>query len=167
MLNKPRGYLSATSDLQHPTVMDLIDLPPDEKLHIGGRLDRGTTGLLLITNDGNWSRRITEPGLKKPKTYLVETEAPITPQYQELFTQGIHLMPEDITTQPAQLEILAERKARLTIYEGRYHQVKRMFYRFENKLVSLHRERMGDIHLDPNLELGQYRPLTPAEIALV
>lgn len=164
MLHKPAGYLSATSDLELPTVMDLIASNGGEQLHIGGRLDLDTTGLLLVTNDGNWSRRITEPGLKKPKVYLVDTANPIMPEYGDLFERGVYLEYEDITTQPAQLEILGERRARLTIYEGRYRQVKRMFYRFKNKVVALHRESMGEIVLDPKLSVGDYRALTEEEI---
>jgi 16S rRNA pseudouridine516 synthase len=167
MLHKPAGYLSATSDPNYRTVMELIEKQGDEQLHIGGRLDLDTTGLLLLTNDGNWSRRITEPNLKTPKVYRVETEDPITPEYQELFARGVHLLPENLTTQPAQLELLSERSARLTIYEGRYRQVKRMFYRFKNKVLALHRESMGEIKLDPALAVGEYRPLTAEEIALV
>lgn len=167
MLHKPAGFLSATSDPEYRTVMELIDSQGEEELHIGGRLDLDTTGLLLLTNDGNWSRRITEPGLKKPKVYRVETKDPITPEYQALFARGVRLLPEDITTQPAQLDILSERSARLTIYEGRYRQVKRMFWRFKNKVVALHRESMGDIVLDPALAVGEYRSLTSEEIALV
>jgi len=167
MLHKPAGYLSATSDAKYRTVMELIDNQGEEELHIGGRLDLDTTGLLLLTNDGNWSRRITEPRLKKPKVYRVETKDPITPEYQALFARGVHLLPEDITTQPAQLDILSERAARLTIYEGRYRQVKRMFYRFKNQVVALHRERMGEISLDPPLAVGEYRSLRPEEIASV
>ena len=167
ILHKPAGYLSATSDPNLPTVMELIESQGEEKLHIGGRLDLDTTGLLLLTNDGNWSRRITEPRLKKPKVYLVNTADPITFEYGELFAKGVHLLPEDLVTQSAQLEILGERQARITIYEGRYRQVKRMFYRFQNKVIGLHRESMGEIVLDPELAMGEYRALTKEEIESV
>jgi 16S rRNA pseudouridine516 synthase len=167
MLHKPAGYLSATSDPNLPTVMELIESQGEEKLHIGGRLDLDTTGLLLLTNDGNWSRRITEPGLKKPKVYLVDTTDPITPEYGELFERGVYLEYEDITTQSAQLEILGERQARLTIYEGRYRQVKRMFWRFRNQVTALHRESMGEIVLDPALAVGESRALTKEEVESV
>lgn len=167
MLHKPPGYLSATVDPQHPTVMELIDEPESEELHIGGRLDRSSSGLLLITNDGLWSRRITAPELKRPKVYRVETLEPISPQTQSAFARGIYLAYENLTTQPAQLEQLAARQARLTIYEGRYHQVKRMFATVGNRVTALHRESMGQIRLDPDLQPGQYRPLTAAEIGSV
>jgi len=160
MMHKPKGCLSATSDEKHRTVMELIEPELRSELHIGGRLDFNTTGLLLLTNDGNWSRRITEPGLKKPKVYRVETRDPIVPAYQEFFAKGVYLKTEDITTQPAQLDILSERSARITIYEGRYRQVKRMFGQLDNRVVGLHRERMGEIRLDPALKEGEYRQLT-------
>ena len=164
MLNKPAGYLSATTDPLHPTVMELIDEP--ETLHIAGRLDRASTGLLILTNDGKWSRRLTEPKENVPKTYLVETAEPITEETHTHFTQGIYFAYEDLTTALAELEILTEKQARLTIYEGRYHQIKRMFHAVGNRVTSLHRESMGNITLDPALSSGQYRHLTEEEITL-
>ncbi len=164
MLHKPAGYLSATTDPQHPTVMELID--EKETLHIAGRLDRASTGLLILTNDGKWSRRLTEPKEGVPKTYLIETAKPITPETVDRFQQGIYFAYEDLTTQPADLEILAPHRARLTIYEGRYHQIKRMFHAIGNRITSLHRESIGNIHLDPQLALGESRPLTSEEVAL-
>ncbi|ARN74265.1 16S rRNA pseudouridine(516) synthase [Oceanicoccus sagamiensis] len=164
MLHKPMGCLSATKDDQHPTVLDLIDTPYKQQLHIGGRLDFNTTGLMLLTNDGKWSQRISAAAERKPKVYYVETEQKISEQYREKFEQGVYFSRENITTHPAQLDILANHKARLTIYEGRYHQVKRMFGFFDNKVTALHRERMDKIVLDPNLKPGQYRPLTQQEI---
>ncbi|BDS06850.1 pseudouridine synthase [Oceaniferula spumae] len=163
MLNKPAGYLSATTDPEHPTVMELIDVP--ETLHIAGRLDRASTGLLILTNDGKWSRRLTEPKENVPKVYLVETAEPITEETHDHFAAGIYFAYEDLTTAPADLEILSAHQARLTIYEGRYHQVKRMFHAVGNKVTSLHRERMGEIKLDPALKPGDYRMLTPEEVA--
>lgn len=164
MLHKPEGYLSATSDDEHRTVMELIDPKLRDELHIGGRLDFNTTGLLLLTNDGNWSRRITEPKLKKPKVYWVETRDPIGAEYEPFFKKGVYLETEDITTQPAQLEIHGDREARLTIYEGRYRQVKRMFGLMGNRVMKLHRESMGPIVLDPQLKPGDSRPLNQKEI---
>lgn len=167
MLNKPCGYLSATRDAKHPTALSLIKKPFQQDLHIGGRLDLNSTGLLLLTNDGNWSRRITEPGLQKPKAYRVETRDPITLEYAMQFANGVYLEYEDLTTQPAELDLLEPNRARLTIYEGRYHQVKRMFAKLGNRVISLHRERMGDIYLDPQLGPGAWRPLTKTEISSV
>ena len=166
MLNKPVGYLSATSDPEHKTVLELFDKKYRHLLHIGGRLDRNTSGLMLLTNDGKWSRRLTEPSEKIPKTYLVETEDPVGREYVELFAEGMHFPYEDVHIQPAQLELLDTRLSRLTIYEGRYHQVKRMFGRLRNKVMALHRERVGDIVLDSDLAVGEYRGLTVGEIGL-
>lgn len=163
MLNKPAGYLSATTDPVHTTVMDLIDVP--QTLHIAGRLDRASTGLLILTNDGKWSRRLTEPKENVPKVYLVETAEPITQETHDHFADGIYFAYEDLTTAPAELEVLTDHQARLTIFEGRYHQVKRMFHAVGNKVTSLHRESMGDIRLDANLKPGEYRHLSAIEIA--
>ena len=167
MLNKPAGVLSATSDPEHQTVMDLLPEKLADKLHIGGRLDKASSGLMLLTNDGLWSRRITAPTLKKPKTYHVTTGNPIHPDTERVFAEGIHFPFENITTSPAQLECLGPNRARLTIYEGRYHQIKRMFGRFRNPVVALHRESMGDITLDSSLAPGQIRPLTELEVQSV
>lgn len=167
MLNKPVGILSATVDPQHPTVIDLIDDPDKASLHIAGRLDRSTSGLVLLTNDGRWSKRITEPQHKLPKVYIVETAAPISPDAVEAFAAGFHFHTENITTLPAKLEIIAGQTARLTLHEGRYHQVKRMFHRVGNRVVKLHRERIGPITLPPDLAPGEWRHLTTEEVASV
>ena len=167
MLHKPQGCVSATSDPQHSTVLDLLDEPDKAELHIAGRLDFNTTGLILITNDGQWSRRLTQPQTKLPKVYHVQTEQDINPQYAVTFAAGVYFAFEDLTTQPAELELLGPRTARLSIIEGRYHQVKRMFGHFDNKVIGLHRERMGPLVLDTSLAPGQYRPLTDEEILKV
>lgn len=167
MLHKPQGCVSATVDPQHPTVIDLLDEPDKHELHIAGRLDFNTTGLMLITNDGQWSRRLTLPQTKLPKIYHVETEQLIDESYVEKFAAGFYFAFEDITTQPARLTLLGSHSARLEIVEGRYHQVKRMFGHFDNKVLRLHRESMASLTLDPGLEPGQYRALRPAEIAAI
>lgn len=167
MLHKPQGCVSATSDPQHPTVLDLLDEPDTHELHIAGRLDFNTTGLMLITNDGQWSRRLTQPQTKLPKVYLVETEHVIGPEYAATFAAGLYFAFEDLTTQPADLELLGPTTARLGIIEGRYHQVKRMFGHFNNKVIGLHRERMGPLVLDAALAPGEYRALTEDEIRQV
>ena len=165
MLNKPAGYLSATVDDEHPTVMELIDAP--ETLHIAGRLDRASTGLLILTNDGKWSRRLTEPKEGVPKVYEVTTAEPISTETAMLFQQGIYFAYEDLTTQPAELQILSAQRAQITIYEGRYHQIKRMFHAVDNRITSLHRLSMGAIQLDESLAPGQHRNLTQQEIESV
>ena len=131
---------------------------------IAGRLDRSTSGLVLLTNDGRWSKALMAPGNKVPKVYLVETRDPIPRETVEAFARGFHFPTEDITTLPARLEILGERHARLTLHEGRYHQVKRMFHRVNNRVLSLHRQSIGPINLPPDLAPGQWRPLTNAEV---
>lgn len=163
MLHKPAGYLSATVDDKHPTVMELLDFP--DAVHIAGRLDRASTGLLILTNDGKWSRKLTEPKEGIPKTYEVTTALPITADTRKHFQQGIYFAYENLTTQPAVLQILSPTHCRLTIYEGRYHQIKRMFHAVGNRVSSLHRVSIGQIKLDEDLAPGQYRDLTPNEIA--
>jgi 16S rRNA pseudouridine516 synthase len=166
MLNKPAGYLSATSDPEHPTVMELIDHPQRDELHLAGRLDRASTGLLLLTNNGRWSKRVTEPGSGVGKTYLVETAEDISEETARQFAEGIYFAYEDLTTQPADLEVLSAREARLTIREGRYHQVKRMFHAVENRVTALHRESVGGLVLEAGLAEGKARRLTESEVAL-
>jgi 16S rRNA pseudouridine516 synthase len=166
MLHKPAGILSATKDDQHPTVLDLIDDPDKHTLHIAGRLDRSTSGLVLLTNDGRWSKRLMAAEEKVPKVYLVETLDPIAPEAADAFARGFYFHTEDITTLPAELVILSERTARVTLHEGRYHQVKRMFHRVNNRVVSLHRESIGGIALPPDLKPGKWRMLTDQEMAV-
>ncbi|AHI28323.1 pseudouridine synthase [Marinobacter similis] len=164
MLHKPAGYLSATVDSVHPTVLDLISPDLHRDLHIAGRLDRSSTGLLILTNDGQWSRQLTEPRIKIPKVYRVTTADPISEETAERFAEGLWFEYEQLRTSPAQLEQLGEREARVTIYEGRYHQIKRMFHRVGNRVTALHRERMGELKLQGDLKPGTYRPLTAQEI---
>ena len=164
MLHKPPGCVSATQDPEHPTVLDLLNEDDKHDLHIAGRLDFNTSGLMLITNDGHWSRHLTQPQTKLPKVYYVETEQDITDDYITRFEQGVYFAYEDLTTLPATLELLGPRSARLSIVEGRYHQVKRMFGYFDNKVVRLHRESIGPLMLDSRLAPGEYRALTPEEV---
>ena len=116
MLNKPSGYLSATRDDQHPTVMELIDPSLRPHVHIAGRLDRASTGLLILSSDGVWSRRLTEPAVKIPKVYRVTTERPISPETAHRFAEGIWFEFEQLTTSPAQLDMLAPTEARVLSY---------------------------------------------------
>jgi 16S rRNA pseudouridine516 synthase len=165
MLHKPAGYLSATSDPLHPTVMDLIDHPLRDELHLAGRLDRASTGLLLLTNDGRWSKLVTEPLEEISKVYRVTTRDEISSETAEVFAAGIYFAYEDLTTRPAVLEVLGEREALLTIHEGRYHQVKRMFHAVGNQVLGLHRESIGDLVITDTLPPGKFRSLSAAEIA--
>ena len=165
MLHKPAGYLSATVDPQHPTVMELIDHPLRDELHLAGRLDRASTGLLLLTNDGRWSRQVTEPVEEISKVYRVTTREVISPETAAIFAEGIYFAYEDLTTRPAVLEILGPQEALLTIHEGRYHQVKRMFHAVGNQVLSLHRESIGPLRLDETLPSGTFRHLSAEEVA--
>jgi len=167
MLNKPQGYVCSTDDPDHPTVLYFLEEPVAYKLHAAGRLDIDTTGLVLMTDDGQWSHRITSPKHHCEKTYLVTLEQPLAADTAEQFTAGVQLHNEDSLTKPAVLEQLEECVVRLTISEGRYHQVKRMFAAVGNRVVALHRERIGGIVMDDDLEPGEYRLLTDEEIASV
>ncbi|MDF1894606.1 16S rRNA pseudouridine(516) synthase RsuA [Rahnella contaminans] len=167
MLNKPQGYVCSTDDPDHPTVLYFLEEPVAYKLHAAGRLDIDTTGLVLMTDDGQWSHRITSPRHHCEKTYLVTLENPLADGTAAQFEAGVQLHNEDSLTKPAKLEQIEENLVRLTISEGRYHQVKRMFAAVGNHVVALHRERIGEIVMDEDLEPGQYRPLTEQEIASV
>jgi 16S rRNA pseudouridine516 synthase len=165
MLHKPAGILSATSDREHRTVLDLIDHPDKATLHLAGRLDRSSTGLILLSNDGHWTESLTSPGRKVEKSYLVETDRPIPPEAMARFAEGFPFPTEGITTLPALLEILEPQRARVTLQEGRYHQIKRMFHRLDGiRLRSLHRDRIGPLSLPEDLKPGQWRQLTGAEL---
>ena len=164
MLNKPRGVVSATRDDKHRTVIDLLDANLGSGLHIAGRLDYNSTGLLLLTNDGRWSRRLACTHNPVQKVYRVTLEHPLTEHYIEAFAQGMYFPFEDITTRPASLTILSDHSAELRLTEGRYHQIKRMFGRFNNKVLTLHRIAIGNVTLEPELGPGQFRPLTQVEL---
>ena len=162
MLNKPQGYVCSTDDPDHPTILYFIDEPMAEKLHSAGRLDLDTSGLVLLTDDGKWSHRITSPKHHCEKVYQVTVEQPLTANLIDIFKQGIQLKSEKTLTEPAKLIIIDDYHAELTISEGRYHQVKRMFAAVNNHVTQLHRKQIGNIVLD--IPEGEYRPLTQDEI---
>lgn len=164
MMNKPAGILSATKDANQSTVFALLDTTQYANLHIVGRLDKNSTGLLLLTNDGEWSRGLMAPDEHVEKTYIVGVKHAISTACVEAFARGMHFPFEDIVTRPARLEILEPRLARISLTEGRYHQIKRMFGRFRNPVLSLHRTQIGTITLDPALAPGTYRALLPSEL---
>ncbi|MEW8505837.1 MAG: 16S rRNA pseudouridine(516) synthase RsuA [Candidatus Thiodiazotropha sp.] len=166
MLNKPLGVVCATRDPSQRTVLDLCDLPRQSRLHIAGRLDIDTSGLVLLTDDGQWSHRITAPSSLCRKCYLVTLAEPLGDAQVSRLTAGLRLRGESKPTKPAMVERLTAAELRLTITEGRYHQVKRMFAALGNRVVALHRESIGELSLDQSLEPGDYRPLRPPEIAL-
>jgi 16S rRNA pseudouridine516 synthase len=167
MMNKPINCVCATKDRQHMTAIDLMDEDNQDQLHIAGRLDLDSTGLLLITDDGIWSHRITSPNNDCKKTYYVETLEPIDPCAVAIFKQGIKLANEMRATRSAELEITDTHIAQVTISEGKYHQIKRMFASVGNKVDVLHRQRIGRIDLDTTLKPGEYRSLTTDEVACV
>ncbi|MGY0218682.1 pseudouridine synthase [Endozoicomonadaceae bacterium StTr2] len=165
MMHKPAGVVSATKDEQHKTVIDLLERPDKNTLHIAGRLDLHSSGLLLLTNDSRWSSRLTLPEKKVRKVYRVTLANPLTDEYIEAFAKGMYFGFEDITTRPAQLKILSEHVAEVTLEEGRYHQIKRMFGRFRNPVVKLHRLSVGNLVLDDSLPEGQSRELSEYEVS--
>jgi 16S rRNA pseudouridine516 synthase len=164
MMNKPPGVVSATKDEQHKTVIDLLDRSDRHHLHIVGRLDFNTSGLLLLTNDGRWSRQLTTPENNIAKRYRVTLKKPVTEDYIQAFSEGMYFLFEDITTRPAKLDIVSDYVAEVSLMEGRYHQIKRMFGRFDNEVLTLHRMAIGNLSLDPSLSPGQSRALTDREV---
>jgi len=159
ILNKPLGVVSATKDPEHPTVIDLIERPWASGLHLAGRLDRYTSGLMILTNDGEFSKSLTEPAQKVGKRYLVEVDGVIEQAVVEVFEEGMWFAKEEITTAPAKVELIEDSRCRLIIYEGKHHQVKRMFARFDLKVIALHREAIGGIELPDDLPMGAWREL--------
>ena len=161
-MHKPAGVVSATSDPEQQTVLDVlrsdqaVALTSEllDTLHIVGRLDKHSTGLLLLTNDSAWSERLMSPVNKVAKVYEVRLEKPLDESYIEAFASGMYFPYENITTQPVQLKILSDRVARVTLMEGRYHQIKRMFGRFRNPVLQLHRTAIGPFQLPESLEPG-------------
>ncbi|MGK0409470.1 MAG: 16S rRNA pseudouridine516 synthase [Shewanella psychromarinicola] len=164
MLNKPDGVVSATVDDKHTTALSLLHGVEHDMLHIAGRLDLHSTGLLLITNDAKWSAALMAPEHKVVKHYLVTLANPIDQEYVEAFANGMYFEYENMTTLAAQLTLLSSHQASVVLREGKYHQIKRMFGRFRNPVVALHRESIGDIYLDNQLKPGEFRSLTKAEV---
>ena len=180
MMNKPRHYVCSTKEGDHETVFDLLDdslRTPylQDKLHLVGRLDMDTEGLLLFTTDGELTHRLISPKSHISKTYLCGLEHTETAEHQTAITakfeNGIKVGPEDneqgFTAQPAQITWLNDKIAHLTIYEGKYHQVKRMFAAVGNRIVYLKRISMGQLQLDESLELGEYKELSESDLQLL
>ncbi|MBL4822543.1 MAG: 16S rRNA pseudouridine(516) synthase [Colwellia sp.] len=158
MLHKPVGVVCATKDDKHKTVIDLLGLTltaaEKTSLHIVGRLDLNTSGLVLLTNDSRWSEQLTSPTSKVEKRYLVTLKNPLHHDYINAFAKGMYFAYEDITTKPVKLTILSQYCAEVILTEGRYHQIKRMFGRFDNPVMALHRTSIGAYLLDEHLPLG-------------
>jgi 16S rRNA pseudouridine516 synthase len=166
MLNKPMGCVSANKDKNSLTVFDHLLIPRREQLHVAGRLDKDTTGLIIATDDGKWSHRLTSPKHEHTKRYRVSLAEDITPEAKQQLEQGVMLEGEKKITKPATVVVLEPKVINLNITEGRYHQVKRMLLAVDNEVVGLHREAVGHIELDQELKLGGWRHLTPHEIDL-
>lgn len=167
MLNKPNGVVTALSDAERGTVLDLI-APEDKEasLYPVGRLDRDTEGLLLLTNNGQLGYQLLIPDKKVTKTYEVTTKEPLEPSDVIKFAEGIAFTGGE-KCQPAHLVFIDDHKARLTISEGKFHQVKKMFLAVGKKVIHLKRIAMGPLELDESLALGTYRPLSDTELLLL
>lgn len=166
MFNKPTGVVCANKDKDHATVFDSLLVPRVETLHIAGRLDIDTTGLVLITDDGQWLHQITSPKHAHKKTYLVDLDAAITDNQIRILSEGVQLKKEKTRSLPAEIEVINSQKIRMTISEGKYHQVKRMMAAVGNHVTKLHREQIAQIKLDAKLIEGQWRELTKSEVDL-
>lgn len=166
MLNKPAGVVSATIDNTADTVISLLNGVTDKDLFPVGRLDKDTTGLLLITNDGELSHRLLSPRKHVDKQYLVGLRSPLAPDHIAQLEEGVDIG-DDSKTLPAKVEVLSELQIILTIHEGRFHQVKRMLKAVDNEVLSLQRISFGPLTLDPTLNEGQFRELTAEEIKLL
>lgn len=169
MLHKMVDSICSNVDEVYPSVLHFLDVDKAFDLHIAGRLDADTTGLVLITDDGRWSHNVISPKKDCSKTYRVWLKNAINDdKADELiaqFKQGLQLQGESSLTRPAILEKVTDDQVLLTITEGKYHQVKRMFAAVGNKVVGLHREQIGGIELG-DLAPGQWRSLTEQEVAL-
>lgn len=167
MMNKPKGVVSSTKDPFSGTVLDLLD---DKYLafepHPVGRLDKDTEGLLIITNNGKLTHRLLSPKKRVDKTYYVEVDGYVDEEYIDLFKEGL-VLDDGYRTMPSRLEIIESNyvsKVYLTIMEGKFHQVKRMFEAVNMKVLYLKRNSMGNIGLDENLLPGEYRELSKKEV---
>lgn len=170
MLNKPDGYISATFDKYDPIVLDLIDQSylVFEPFPVG-RLDKDTEGLLVLTNDGQLAHRVLSPKKHVPKTYYAKIQGKVTEEDILAFEKGV-ILDDGYETMPSQLKILKSddmSEIELTIHEGKFHQVKRMFESVGKKVVYLKRLSMGKLKLDESLKLGEYRELTEEEVKLI
>ncbi|MDF2557119.1 MAG: rRNA pseudouridine synthase [Bacillales bacterium] len=170
MMNKPQGYISATEDQYLKTVLDLL-APEDiaKGLFPAGRLDRDTEGFLLLTNDGQLAHQLLSPKKHVPKTYFARIDGEVTEEDIEKFKNGV-ILEDDYETKPADLVILKSgvvSEIELTITEGKFHQVKRMFEAVDKKVLFLKRLSMGKLKLDDSLQLGEYRELTDSELNLI
>lgn len=163
ILNKPKGYISATEDTTQKTVLDLVpDKYKNRNLFPAGRLDKDTTGLVLITDDGEFAHNILSPRRHVKKEYEVTLDIPVTTAMVDGFKEGVNLI--DGACKSAILEITGEYTANVTIIEGRYHQIKRMFGCYGAKVVELNRICIGNLYLPSDLKLGEIREASTEEL---
>ena len=166
MIHKPANTICSNVDEAYPSLFSALDLERSDELHVAGRLDADTTGLVLATDDGRWSFDIIRPQQHCEKVYRVGLARAIDEgQVMDVtaqFAAGIQLQGETALTRPAQLTILSPKDVLLTLTEGKFHQVKRMFASMGNRVVSLHREKIGAVSLDVNV--AEWRYLSPAEV---
>lgn len=169
MLNKPAGVISASNNPNETTVVDLIDSKSRKDLFPVGRLDKDTEGLLIISNDGVMAHNVLSPKKHIDKTYYAKVKGEITKEHINIFSNGFKV-DDELTAKPAKLKLLNyDKKAdmseiHVTIYEGKFHQVKRMFLAIGSEVLYLKRISFGDIKLDEKLAVGEFRPLTNEEI---
>lgn len=162
LLNKPKGVISSTEEGHHQTVIDLIDHPQKGELFPVGRLDKDTTGFLILTNDGKLSYQLLNPKKDIFKTYNCLLRKPVSDEDLKVLETGIPL--KDFTTKPAKATRISPREVNLSISEGKFHQVKRMFQYLDNEVIELNRISFGGMDLDKNLNHGEYRRLTEKEL---
>lgn len=163
MLHKPKGYVSATIDERYATVLDLIEENYTHDLFPVGRLDMDTEGLLILTSDGPFAHQLLSPKKHVDKEYYVQLESSISISDIQALEAGIVINEEEVCKE-AKVEKIDDTHIYLTIQEGKYHQVKRMMHAISNEVLYLKRIRMGNVCLDENLPIGEYRPLTVEEI---
>ncbi len=162
LMHKPAATVCSNIDEHYPSIFNYLDIERASELHIVGRLDADTTGLILLTDDGHWSYNITVPSRHCKKTYRAVLSRALRPDALRQFAQGIELQGEAHPTLPAVLELVDAKEVLLTLTEGRFHQVKRMFAAMGNRVVSLHRERIGEVTLD--VAEGEWRYLSEDEV---
>lgn len=165
MLNKPVGYECSRKPKHHAGVLELLPVPLRERdVQPIGRLDEDTTGLLLITDDGQLNHQLSSAKRKVPKVYLATTKHPLDQGQIDQLLAGVLLADEPESIAAAAAEIVGEHQLRLTLTEGKYHQVKRMVAAVSNRVEALHREAVGELTLPPDLKPGEWRWLTASDL---
>jgi len=163
LMHKPANTVCSNVDETYPSIFNFIDINNKSELHVVGRLDVDTTGLVLLTDDGSWTYRIITPKHQCEKVYRVSLRDPITKGAICALEQGVKLQGFDKPTLPARINVVSDRIVELTLTQGKFHQVKRMFRAVGNRVKYLHRERIGDVSLD--VDVGQWRLLSNQEVS--